>query len=87
MSTQKIRKNKSMTPVQKKVYQVLRRMWVPRQKILSDANYQDDLGFDSMDMLCLANALEFKFNIRIADDDISDIKTVNQTISYIDQRM
>jgi len=42
-----------------------------------------DLDVDSLSMVEIATAAEDKFGIRIPDDDLKDLKTVGDAVSYI----
>jgi len=45
--------------------------------------FLDDLDVDSLSMVEIATAAEDKFGIRIPDDDLKDLKTVGDAVSYI----
>jgi acyl carrier protein len=47
----------------------------------------DDLGADSLDVVELVMALEEEFDIEISDDELEKIRTVQDTIDYIKQRV
>ncbi len=72
-----------MKPLFKKLYQVLRKVGVQRNNIQTETNYKNDLGFESIDMVWLVNSIEFKFNIKINDTDIPKLRTVGNTIDYL----
>ena len=44
----------------------------------------DDLGADSLDIVELIMAFEEEFNVEIPDDVAEKIKTVKDTVEYID---
>jgi acyl carrier protein len=48
-----------------------------------DANFQDDLGFDSLDAIEILMEAEREFGITIPDDRIEHIKTVREAIDLI----
>ena len=50
-----------------------------------DAAYIDDLGADSLDIVELIMAFEEEFNIEIPDDVAEKIKTVKDTVDYIEK--
>ena len=45
----------------------------------------DDLGADSLDIVELIMAFEEEFNIEIPDDVAEKIKTVKDTVDYIEK--
>ena len=48
-----------------------------------DANFQDDLGFDSLDAIEILMEAEREFGITIPDDKIEHIKTIREAIDLI----
>lgn len=47
----------------------------------------DDLKADSIDMVCIQMGLEEEFAIEIPDEDFESIKSVQDAINYITERM
>ena len=47
------------------------------------ANFIDDLGADSLDLVELVMAFEEEFNIEIPDDVQESIRTVGDAVSHI----
>jgi acyl carrier protein len=45
--------------------------------------FTDDLGADSLAIVELVLALEEKFDVKIPDDEVDNIKTVGDAIAYI----
>ena len=45
---------------------------------------QDDLGADSPDVVELLMTIEDEFSLEIPDEDIENIKTVGDLVSYIE---
>ncbi len=56
---------------------------VEEDKITPTANFQDDLGADSLDTVELVMALEEEFEVEIPDEDAENIKTVQDVVDYI----
>jgi acyl carrier protein len=56
---------------------------VKDDEVVETANFQDDLGADSLDVVELVMAFEEEFGIDIPDDDVSNMKTVGQAVDYI----
>ena len=52
-----------------------------------DSTFIDDLGADSLDIVELIMAFEEEFEIEIPDDVAEKIKTVKDTVDYIDKNI
>ena len=53
--------------------------------VTMDANIQDDLGADSLDVVDLVMSIEESFDIEIPDEDVENIKTVGDVVKYIEE--
>lgn len=53
-------------------------------EIDANADIQDDLGADSLDVVELLMSIEDEFGMEIPDEEIENIKTVNDLVSYIE---
>jgi acyl carrier protein len=58
---------------------------VPAGDVTPGKSFLDDLDVDSLSMVEIATAAEDKFGIRIPDDDLKDLKTVGDAVSYIEK--
>lgn len=59
---------------------------VPQDKEIEEtANIQKDLGLDSLDLVDIIMAIEEEFSIEIPEKDIPGLKTVGDTIAYIEK--
>ena len=47
----------------------------------------DDLKADSLDMACIRMGLEEEFGIEIPDEDFQTVKSVQNAVDYITERM
>ena len=56
---------------------------VEEDSVVPGANFIDDLGADSLDIVELVMSIEEEFDIQIADEDAEHIITVNDVITYI----
>ncbi len=54
--------------------------------VTMDANIQDDLGADSLDVVDLVMSIEESFDIEIPDEDVENIKTVGDIVKYIESK-
>jgi acyl carrier protein len=46
-------------------------------------SFTDDLDIDSLSMMTIVVNAEEKFSVRIPDDDVKNLKTVGDAVSYI----
>jgi acyl carrier protein len=51
--------------------------------VTADKSFFDDLDVDSLSMVEVAMAVEEKFNAKIPDDKLSELKTVGDAVNYI----
>ena len=63
---------------------VVEQLGVDESEVAIDSTFIDDLGADSLDIVELIMAFEEEFNIEIPDDVAEKIKTVTDTVDYID---
>ena len=63
---------------------VVEQLGVDEAEVTIDSTFIDDLGADSLDIVELIMAFEEEFNVEIPDDVAEKIKTVNDTVEYID---
>lgn len=59
---------------------------VKHEDITLDKTFTDDLGADSLAIVELVLALEEKFDLKIPDEEIENIKTVGDAVNYIRTR-
>jgi len=50
-----------------------------------EKSFTDDLDVDSLSMVEIATAVEDKFGVAIPDDELGNIKTVGDAISFIEK--
>ena len=60
---------------------------IAEEKVTLEAEIIDDLGADSLDVIGVVMALEEAFDIEIMDEDQEKIKTVNDIVEYLVQRV
>ena len=63
---------------------VVEQLSIDEAEVSIDSTFIDDLGADSLDIVELIMAFEEEFNVEIPDDVAEKIKTVKDTVEYID---
>ncbi len=66
---------------------VAEQLGVDMEKVVPEASFIDDLGADSLDTVELVMALEEEFDQEIPDEDAEKIRTVQDAITYIQDRL
>lgn len=62
---------------------VVDQLGVEEAEVTMEANFIEDLGADSLDIVELIMALEEEFEIEVPDEDAEKLTTVASAISYI----
>lgn len=65
---------------------VVEQLDVNEEEVTSSASFVDDLGADSLDVVELVMGLEEEFDVEIPDEDAEKIGTVQDAVSYIDEK-
>ena len=58
---------------------------VPVGDVTPQKSFIDDLDVDSLSMVEIATAAEDHFGVRIPDDDLKDLRTVGDAVTYIEK--
>lgn len=56
---------------------------VPAADVQPEKSFTDDLDIDSLSMVEVVVAAEEKFGVKIPDDDVKNLRTVGDAVSYI----
>ena len=56
---------------------------LPVETVELQKSFTDDLDIDSLSMMTIVVNAEEKFGVRIPDDDVKNLKTVGDAVSYI----
>ena len=59
---------------------------VDTNNLLNDINLQEQ-GVDSLDIVNIYMMLEDKFNIKIPDTDLPNVKTIDDIVSYVNSKI
>jgi len=65
---------------------IVDKLGVDDSEVVSDANFTNDLGADSLDTVELIMEFEKEFDISIPDEDAENIATVGDAIKYIQEK-
>lgn len=65
---------------------VVDQLGVEEDEVTMEATMQDDLGADSLDLVDLVMSVEEEFGVKVADEDLENIKTVGDIVNYIEDR-
>jgi acyl carrier protein len=53
--------------------------------VTTDKSFTEDLDVDSLSMVEIALAAEERFNVKIPDDELANLKTVGDAVTYIEK--
>ena len=62
---------------------VSEQLGVDEDAISLESNFLEDFGADSLELIDLIMALESEFDIEVPEEDIEDMETVSDVVSYI----
>ena len=62
---------------------VVDKLGVEESRVVPEANFLDDLGADSLDIVELIMEFEEEFDIEIPDEEAEAIQTVKNAVDYI----
>lgn len=64
---------------------IVDQLGVDKEEVTADANFTDDLGADSLDIVELVMAFEEEFGLEIPDEDAEKITRVKDAVAYIEE--
>ncbi|MCI6560649.1 MAG: acyl carrier protein [Ruminococcus sp.] len=64
---------------------IVDQLGVEKDDVAMDANIQEDLGADSLDIVDLITTIEDEFELSIPDEAVENIKTVGDIVNYIEK--
>ena len=56
---------------------------VPADEVTPDKNFVEDLDIDSLSMVEIAVAAQDKFGVEIPDEQLKDLKTVQDVVNFV----
>ncbi|MBI2321882.1 MAG: acyl carrier protein [Chloroflexi bacterium] len=66
---------------------IAEQLGVDEAQVTPEASFQDDLNADSLDLVDLIMSLEEHFNLEISDEEAEKIRTVQDAVEYIEERL
>jgi len=64
---------------------IVEKLGVDESEVTPEANFANDLGADSLDIVELIMEFEKEFNVAIPDDQAEGISTVGQAITFLEK--
>ena len=64
---------------------IVEQLGVDEDAVTPEANIQEDLGADSLDIVDLIQTIEDEYDLSIHDEAVEEIKTVNDIVNYIEK--
>ncbi len=77
-----------MATIEERVIQIVcDNLGVNKEQVTRNTSFQEDVGADSLDIVELVMELEEEFEITIPDEEAEKIKTVGESIDYIEREL
>ena len=57
---------------------------MPKEDIKEDSLFVEDLNFDSLDHIEVVIGIEKEFDVEISDEEIDDVKSVNDLLIFLE---
>jgi acyl carrier protein len=76
----------SVTALERVKRIIVEQLGVDESKVVPEADFREDLGADSLDLVELIMAFEEEFGGEISDEEAQGLKTVGEVIAYIQAR-
>jgi len=74
--------------IEKKVINIIsEQLFIKKTEITDKSKFLENLGTDSLDIAEVMMALEEEFGMGIPDEEADKLKTVGQTIKYIEKKI
>lgn len=64
---------------------VVEQLGVEEDIVTPEANIQDDLGADSLDIVDLIQTIEDEYDLSIPDEAVESIKTIGDIVAYVEK--
>jgi len=63
---------------------IVEELGVEEDEVTLEASFADDLGADSLDLFELVMAIEDAFDVKIPNEELAKIKTVQDAVNFIE---
>lgn len=63
---------------------IVEELGVDLEEVTLEASFADDLGADSLDLFELVMSIEDEFGVAIPNEELANIKTVQNAVDYIE---
>jgi len=73
--------------VHERVVEIIIERGYERDKVTPEADFEADLGFDSLDKVQFAMEVEETFDITVPDDLYDDLRTVGDAARLVEERV
>ena len=74
--------------IEKKVTDILvNKMGVEPEEVKSEADFREDLGGDSLDLVMVVMEVEREFRISVTDEEVEQAKTVADIIDLVEKHV
>lgn len=60
---------------------------IEEHKVTSEANFFNDLGLDSLDLMTAVMGLEERFGVEIPDTELEGVDTVGQAVKLVSTKL
>ena len=57
---------------------------LPADTVTAEKSFTDDLDIDSLSMMTIVTHAEDKFGVKIPDEEVKNLKTVQDAVDFID---
>ncbi|CAG0999992.1 acyl carrier protein [Gammaproteobacteria bacterium] len=75
-------------PIRAEVREILfRHLGVDENELIPEADLQQDLGADSLDVVELVMAFEERFGLHVPDEDVERLRTLGDIEAYLEKRV
>ncbi len=76
-----------MEAISDRVFAIIaEQLGVEAAELTPEANLLDDLGADSLDVVELVMAVEAEFGIAVPDEEVENIRTIGDIVTYLGAR-
>jgi len=80
--------NPTAAPTRLRIRQILlRHLGVSEEELSPQADLQQDLGADSLDVVELVMAFEESFGLHVPDEDVEGMRTLGEIEAYLEKRV